>query len=124
MMNHIAVACCPSSVLTATTELSLAADKVTGRDSDLGLAWTTAEKKNPKLACCGREDRKAAESQSFAKDAREHWQGEPSASSSCVIFFYYLGDGTLLESTPWRCLHQVSPEVFSHFTVDSQKKSE
>lgn len=36
-------------------------------------SWASAEKKkNPKLACCGREDRKAAESQSFAEDAREH----------------------------------------------------
>lgn len=45
MMNHIAAACCHSSVPTATTKLSLAADKVAGRDSDLGLAWANAEKK-------------------------------------------------------------------------------
>lgn len=36
MMNHIAATCCLSSVPTATTKLSLAADKVAGRDSDLG----------------------------------------------------------------------------------------
>lgn len=70
MMNHIAATCCLSSVPTATTKLSLAADKVAGRDSDLGQVLK--KKNNPKLACCGREDRKAAESQSFAEDAREH----------------------------------------------------
>lgn len=53
-------------------------------------------KKNPQLACCGRENRKPAESQSFAKGAGERWQGELSALSSCIICFYYLGDGTFV----------------------------
>lgn len=95
MMNPFTTACAHSSALTAMTQLSLAAGRVPGQDRDQGSAWRSA-KKNSQSACCGREDRKPAESQSFAKGAGERWQGELSALSSCIICFYYLGDGTFV----------------------------
>lgn len=69
--EQMAAAGCHSSGWTATT---LAADKLAGQDlpGELGLAWTSTESKIPELACCVRGDRKAANSQSFAKHVREN----------------------------------------------------
>lgn len=125
MMNPVTTACARSSALTAMTQLPLAAGRVPGRDRDLGSAWRSA-KKNPQLACCGRENRKPDESQSFAKGAGERWQGELSALSSCIICFYYLGDGTLVGKysleMPTPSVSWGTQPVYSRLTREIRRK--
>lgn len=104
--------------VSTTTKLSLAAGQVGRTKQWSGLCLDKCWKEIRYQLAVGERTERPLEVRALQKMPMEHWQGESSACSSCAIF-YYLGDGTLLESIPWRCLHQMSPEVFNHFTADT-----